>query len=171
MRMDPGEGEPLGAWLARVSERELAGVIARFGEERHARRIAGAIVRARPLETTTDLAAVVERAALARDAAIHPATRTFQALRIHVNREIECLEAALPAAVDVLRPGGRLAVISFHSLEGPGGQAASCERSRGRRRVPGVFPPCAGRACGSWPTGCGRRRTRSPPIRGPGAPC
>ena len=117
MRMDPGEGEPLGAWLARVSERELAGVIARFGEERHARRIAGAIVRARPLETTTELAAVVERAALARDAAIHPATRTFQALRIHVNREIECLEAALPAAVDVLRPGGRLAVISFHSLE------------------------------------------------------
>ena len=117
MRMDPGEGEPLGAWLARVSERELAGVIARFGEERHARRIAGAIVRARPLETTTDLAAVVERAALARDAAIHPATRTFQALRIHMNREIECLEAALPAAVDVLRPGGRLAVISFHSLE------------------------------------------------------
>ena len=117
MRMDPGEGEPLGAWLARVSERELAGVIARFGEERHARRIAGAIVRARPLETTTDLADVVERAARARDAAIHPATRTFQALRIHVNREIECLEAALPAAVDVLRPGGRLAVISFHSLE------------------------------------------------------
>ena len=117
MRMDPGEGEPLGAWLARVPERELAGVIARFGEERHARRIAGAIVRARPLETTTDLAAAVERTALARDAAIHPATRTFQALRIHVNREIECLEAALPAAVDVLRPGGRLAVISFHSLE------------------------------------------------------
>ena len=117
MRMDPGEGEPLGAWLARVSERELAGVIARFGEERHARRIAGAIVRARPIETTTELADVVERAALARDAAIHPATRTFQALRIHVNREIECLEAALPAAVDVLRPGGRLAVISFHSLE------------------------------------------------------
>jgi len=117
MRMDPGEGEPLGAWLARVSERELAGVIARFGEERHARRIAGAIVRARPIGTTTDLAAVVERAALSREAAIHPATRTFQALRIQVNREIECLEAALPAAVDVLRPGGRLAVISFHSLE------------------------------------------------------
>ena len=117
MRMDPGDGEPLGAWLDRVSERELAGVIARFGEERHARRIAGAIVRARPLETTTQLAAVVERAALSRKAAIHPATRTFQALRIHVNGEIESLRAALPAAVDVLRPGGRLAVISFHSLE------------------------------------------------------
>ncbi len=117
MRMDPGDGEPLGAWLARVSERELAGVIARFGEERRARRIAGAIVRARPLATTTELAAVVERAARSRESSIHPATRTFQALRIHVNREIECLEAALPAAVDVLRPGGRLAVISFHSLE------------------------------------------------------
>ena len=117
MRMDPGEGEPLGAWLDRVSERELAGVIARFGEERRARRIAGAIVRARPLATTTQLAAVVERAALSRAASIHPATRTFQALRIHVNREIECLRAALPAAVDVLRPGGRLAVVSFHSLE------------------------------------------------------
>ena len=117
MRMDPGDGEPLGAWLDRVSERELAGVIARFGEERRARRIAGAIVRARPLATTTHLAAVVERAALSRSASIHPATRTFQALRIHVNREIECLRAALPAAVDVLRPGGRLAVVSFHSLE------------------------------------------------------
>ena len=117
MLMDPGDGEPLGAWLERVSERELAGVIARFGEERHARRIAGAIVRARPIATTTELAAVVERAALSRKAAIHPATRTFQALRIHLNREIESLEAALPAAVEVLRPGGRLAVISFHSLE------------------------------------------------------
>ena len=117
MRMDPGDGESLAAWLARVSERELAGVIARFGEERHARRIAGAIVRARPIATTTELAAAIERIALSREASIHPATRTFQALRIHVNREIECLEAALPAAVDVLRPGGRLAVISFHSLE------------------------------------------------------
>ena len=117
MRMDPCEGEPLGAWLARVTERELAGVIARFGEERRARRIAGAIVRARPIATTTELAAAVERVVPAREASIHPATRTFQALRIHVNRELECLEAALPAAVDVLRPGGRLAVISFHSLE------------------------------------------------------
>ena len=117
MRMDPGDGEPVGAWLARASERELAGVITRFGEERHARRIAGAIVRARPIATTTELAAVIERAALSRKASIHPATLTFQALRIHTNREIESLEAALPAAVDVLRPGGRLAVISFHSLE------------------------------------------------------
>ena len=117
MRMDPGDGEPLGEWLARVSERELAGVIARFGEERRARRIARAVVRARPLETTAELAAAVERAAPSWESSVHPATRTFQALRIHVNREIECLEAALPAARDVLRPGGRLAVVSFHSLE------------------------------------------------------
>lgn len=144
MRMDPGEGEPLGAWLARVSERELAGVIARFGEERHARRIAGAIVRARPLETTTDLAGVVERAARARGSAIHPATRTFQALRIHVNREIECLEAALPAAVDVLRPGGRLAVISFHSLEDRVAKRFLRTHSReapGPRGLPSVYRP------------------------------
>lgn len=117
MRMDPGGGEPLGEWLSRTSERELARVIARFGEERRARRIARAIVRARPLATTADLAAAVERAAPSRGASVHPATRTFQALRIHVNRELESLEAALPAALDMLRPGGRLAVVSFHSLE------------------------------------------------------
>ena len=117
MRMDPGDGEPLGEWLARAPERELAGVIAKLGEERHARRIARAIARARPFATTTELAAAVERAAPVRESSVHPATRTFQAFRIHVNREIECLETALPAALDVLRPGGRLAVISFHSLE------------------------------------------------------
>lgn len=117
MRMDPEEGEPVGEWLDRVSERELARVIATYGEERRARRIARAIVRSRPIATTTELAAAIERGAPSRETTIHPATRTFQALRIHVNREIECLEAALPAAVDVLRPGGRLAVISFHSLE------------------------------------------------------
>ena len=117
MRMDPGDGEPLGAWLATVTERELARVIARFGEERRARRIARAIVGSRPIASTTELASVIEKEAASRESPIHPATRTFQALRIHVNREIECLEAALPAAVDVLGPGGRLAVVSFHSLE------------------------------------------------------
>lgn len=122
MRMDPDDGEPLGAWLARVAESELADIIRRYGEERAARRIARAIVRARPLETTVELASVIERAlprprSRSPRGAIHPATRTFQALRIHINRELESLEAALPGAVEVLRPGGRLAVISFHSLE------------------------------------------------------
>ena len=117
MRMDPSEGEPLGAWIERASELELARVIAQFGEERHARRIARSIVNARPLSTTTQLAAAVERVVPRRRNAVHPATRTFQALRIHINRELACLEAALPAAVDVLRVGGRIALICFQSLE------------------------------------------------------
>ena len=144
MRMDPGDGEPLGAWLARVSERELAGVIAKFGEERRARRIARAIVRARPLATTAELAAAVERAAPSREASGHPATRTFQALRIHLNREIECLEAALPAALEVLRPGGRLAVVSFHSLEDRVAKRflrAESKEAPGPRGLPAARPP------------------------------
>ena len=172
MRMDPGDGEPLGAWLDRVSERELAGVIARFGEERHARRIAGAIVRARPLATTTQLAAVVERAALSRAAPIHPATRTFQALRIHVNREIECLRAALPAAVDVLRPGGRLAVISFHSLEDRVAKRFLRSESRetpGPRGLPPVRRPrlriVAGRARPAQAEVAANPRSRSAVLR------
>ena len=117
MRMDPNDGEPLGTWIDRVSELELARVIAAFGEERRARRIARSIVNARPLSTTVELAAAVERVVPRRRHALHPATRTFQALRIHTNRELACLEAALPAAVDVLRVGGRVAVICFQSLE------------------------------------------------------
>jgi 16S rRNA (cytosine1402-N4)-methyltransferase len=100
-------------------EREMADLIFTYGEERHSRRIAAAIVRARPLYSTAALAAVVARAVpRSRDTArIHPATRTFQALRIAVNGELDALRAALPCAVDLLKPGGRLAVISFHSLE------------------------------------------------------
>ena len=144
MRMDPGDGEPLAEWLARVSERELARVIARFGEERRARRIARAVVCARPFATTVDLAAAVERAAPSREASVHPATRTFQALRIHVNRELECLEAALPAALDVLRPGGRLAVVSFHSLEDRIAKRflrAESKEAPGPRGLPAARPP------------------------------
>ncbi|MDW8326100.1 MAG: 16S rRNA (cytosine(1402)-N(4))-methyltransferase RsmH [Anaerolineales bacterium] len=96
---------------------ELAEVIHRYGEERHSRRIARAIVAARPLRTTGELAEVVARAVGGRRAKIHPATRTFQALRIAVNGELEALQTVLPLAVQVLKPGGRLAVISFHSLE------------------------------------------------------
>ncbi|MCS6909705.1 MAG: 16S rRNA (cytosine(1402)-N(4))-methyltransferase RsmH [Anaerolineales bacterium] len=96
---------------------ELADLLYRYGEERHSRRIARAIVAARPLRTTGELAKVVARAVGGRRAKIHPATRTFQALRIAVNGELEALQTVLPLAVRVLKPGGRLVVISFHSLE------------------------------------------------------
>ncbi|MGD8832698.1 MAG: 16S rRNA (cytosine(1402)-N(4))-methyltransferase RsmH [Pseudomonadales bacterium] len=120
MRMDTSRGEPVGAWLNRADEAEIARVIFAFGEERYARRIAAAIVRARPLEDTRALADVVRGAIPRRGGREHgsdAATRTFQALRIHVNEELEEIEAGIRAAFDALIPGGRLAVISFHSLE------------------------------------------------------
>jgi 16S rRNA (cytosine1402-N4)-methyltransferase len=120
MRMDPTRGQPVSAWLARASLDEIREVIATLGEERYARRVAQAIVDARrksPLETTGALAALVARAVRTREPGKHPATRTFQALRMHVNDELGELEKGLAAAVDVLAPGGRLAVISFHSVE------------------------------------------------------
>ena len=120
MRMDPQSGESAAAFLARAGEREIAIVIARLGEERHARRIARAIVAARetaPITTTGRLAGIIAAAVPGREPGRHPATRTFQALRIHVNDELGEIERALPQAVDALAPGGRLVVISFHSLE------------------------------------------------------
>ena len=117
MRFDPTTGGPTAADLVNeLSAEELATLLYQYGEERQARRIAEAIVAASPLHTTRELAAVVERAT-GRRGRIHPATRTFQALRIAVNDELAALEAVLPQAVEVLAPGGRLAVISFHSLE------------------------------------------------------
>ena len=101
-----------------LREAELADLIYRYGEEHYARRIAQAIVRARPIQTTTELAHVVASAVpRSRHEKIHPATRTFQALRIAVNDELQTLSQALPQAIRLLRPGGRLVVISFHSLE------------------------------------------------------
>ncbi|MBM5813075.1 MAG: 16S rRNA (cytosine(1402)-N(4))-methyltransferase RsmH, partial [Gammaproteobacteria bacterium] len=120
MRMDPAAGESAAAWLARAGERELATVLARYGEERHARRIARALVLARAgtrLASTAQLAALVAAAVPGREPGRHPATRTFQALRIRVNDELGELTRALPPAVELLAPGGRLVVISFHSLE------------------------------------------------------
>ncbi|HEX5458385.1 MAG TPA: 16S rRNA (cytosine(1402)-N(4))-methyltransferase RsmH [Steroidobacteraceae bacterium] len=120
MRMDTTRGEPVSAWLARASVDEIREVIATLGEERFARRVAQAIVaarRERPLERTRDLADLVARAVRTREPGKHPATRTFQALRMHVNDELGQLERALGGAVDSLAGGGRLAVISFHSLE------------------------------------------------------
>ena len=99
------------------NERELANLLWRYGEEQHSRRIARAIVQARPLRTTRQLADLIARQTGGRKGHIHPATRTFQALRIAVNQELEAIEAFLPQAVKALAPGGRLAVIAFHSLE------------------------------------------------------
>ena len=120
MRMDPDSGVPASEWLARVDEKELTRVLRQYGEERYAGRIAGAIAQARmarPIERTGELAAIVESAVPRREQRIHPATRTFQAIRIAINAELEQLERALEASVDVLSAGGRLCVISFHSLE------------------------------------------------------
>jgi 16S rRNA (cytosine1402-N4)-methyltransferase len=120
MRMDPTHGEPVSALLARARVEELREVIATLGEERFANRVARAIVEAReaqPLVRTAQLAALVARAVRTREPGKHPATRTFQALRMWVNDELGQLEAALAGALEVLVPGGRLAVISFHSLE------------------------------------------------------
>jgi 16S rRNA (cytosine1402-N4)-methyltransferase len=122
MRMDRSEGTTAADVVARLSEQELADLIFRFGEERWSRRIARAIVEARqeePIRSTTALANVVSRAIPRRHwpRHIHPATRTFQALRIVVNDELSRLDRALAQAVDLLHPAGRVVVISFHSLE------------------------------------------------------
>ncbi len=118
MRMNPMSGPTAEQVVNRIGERELADVIYEFGEERRSRRIARAIVRSRPISTTQQLVAVISAAARPmKHERIHPATRTFQALRIFVNRELDDLKALLEAAPRVLKPGGRLVVISFHSLE------------------------------------------------------
>ncbi|PRH83518.1 16S rRNA (cytosine(1402)-N(4))-methyltransferase RsmH [Arenimonas caeni] len=120
MRMDPESGESAAAWLARADEREIADVLWTYGEEKMSRRIARAIVARRaeaPLERTAQLAELIASVMPRGDGKIHPATRSFQAIRIFINRELDDLEAGLDAALSVLRPGGRLAVISFHSLE------------------------------------------------------
>jgi 16S rRNA (cytosine1402-N4)-methyltransferase len=120
MRMDPTSGEPVSAWLARAGEPEIREVIATLGEEKFARRIAADIVAARarePLTRTSQLAELVARAVRTREPGKNPATRTFQALRIHVNDELGQLRRALASALELLAVGGRLVVISFHSLE------------------------------------------------------
>jgi 16S rRNA (cytosine1402-N4)-methyltransferase len=120
MRMDNESGQSASQWLARASEREIVDVLRTLGEERFARRIARRLVEARavePITRTAQLAALVAAAVPTREPGKHPATRTFQAIRIHINGELDLLESALPQAVRLLAPGGRLCVISFHSLE------------------------------------------------------
>ena len=120
MRMDPDSGVSASDWLASVEERELRRVLKQYGEETHATRIARAIVGARaagPISRTAQLARIVEDAKPKRGDKIHPATKTFQAIRIAINAELEQLEAMLQQSLNVMRRGGRLCVISFHSLE------------------------------------------------------
>lgn len=120
MRMDVSRGPTAAEWLNHADEEEIARVVREYGEERFAQSVARAIVAARakrPITTTGQLARLCAQAVRTREPGQDPATRTFQAIRIHINRELEELACALPQAVELLRPGGRLAVISFHSLE------------------------------------------------------
>ncbi len=120
MRMDTTRGESAADWLSRAGEQEIADVLYQLGEERYARRIARAILRTReatPITTTKQLAEIVASAVPTRERSKDPATRSFQAIRLHINRELDELRETLPQALDVLAPHGRLAVISFHSLE------------------------------------------------------
>ncbi len=120
MRMDPDSGQSAAQWLAQAEEREIADVLWNYGDERQSRRIARAIVARRseqPLTRTAQLADLIASVMPRGKDKIHPATRSFQAIRIHINRELADLEAGLDAAMARLKPGGRLAVISFHSLE------------------------------------------------------
>ena len=120
MRMDPDAGESAAEWLNRAGEKEIADVLWTYGEEKQSRRIARAIVARRaekPLARTAELADLIASVMPRGDSKTHPATRSFQAIRIHINRELADLEAGLDGALARLKPGGRLAVISFHSLE------------------------------------------------------
>jgi 16S rRNA (cytosine1402-N4)-methyltransferase len=120
MRMDPSRGQSAAEWLATVDEAELMQVLRTLGEERFARRIARAVVRHRavePLTRTAQLAKLVSAACPFKERSKHPATRTFQAIRMSVNGELDELDAGLSGSLEALSPGGRLAVISFHSLE------------------------------------------------------
>jgi 16S rRNA (cytosine1402-N4)-methyltransferase len=134
MRLDPNEGEPASALLQRLSERELADIFFHYGEERHSRRVARRIVETRrrqPLRTTTELADLVRRCVpRGKGQRIDPATRVFQALRIAVNDELGTLDRFLQTLPDVVRPGGRAVVISFHSLEDRRAKRAFADKER-----------------------------------------
>lgn len=143
MRMDNSRGETAADWLARVDAATLADVLRDYGEERHARRIARHIVAARERgelpRTTGALAELIAAAVPRREPGRHPATRSFQAIRIHLNAELEALDAALGATCELLAPGGRLVVISFHSLED-----RRVKRFIRRHSEVGDLPPGAG---------------------------
>lgn len=139
MRMDPTTGQSAAQWLAVASEQEISRVLKELGEERFHKRIARAILKAREetaITTTSELAAIVAAAIPTREQGKDPATRTFQAIRIHINHELEDLQHCLEASVEVLAQGGRLVVISFHSLEDRIVKRFMRTQSRGQE-----FPP------------------------------
>ncbi|MCM2971031.1 16S rRNA (cytosine(1402)-N(4))-methyltransferase RsmH [Larsenimonas suaedae] len=143
MRMDPDHGQSVAEWLEHVSERELASVMKTYGEERFAKRLARAIVTERkqtPITGTHQLAELIKEAHPAWEKHKHPATRAFQAFRIHINDELGELERALDAALETLAVGGRLVVISFHSLEDRIVKRFMREKARGDVDVPKGLP-------------------------------
>jgi 16S rRNA (cytosine1402-N4)-methyltransferase len=141
MRMDPTSGVSAAQWLTHVGETDLANVLFRYGDERYSRRIARAIVRARseaPITTTLQLADIVSKAHPAWERNKHPATRSFQAIRIHINAELADLETLLADCVELLVSGGRLAVIAFHSLEDRLVKQFIREQEKGPELPPGL---------------------------------
>lgn len=141
MRMDPSAGQSAAQWLAHADQGDIAAVLFEYGEERHARRVARAIVNAReeaPIETTGRLAAIIAKAVPSRERGKDPATRSFQAIRIFINRELDALRGCLSQILEVLAPGGRLAVISFHSLEDRVVKRFIRDRARGDDLPPGL---------------------------------
>jgi 16S rRNA (cytosine1402-N4)-methyltransferase len=141
MRMDPEGGVSAAQWLAQAEMKEIADVLKTYGEERHAKRIARAIVAAReqaPITTTLQLAEIVSRANPAWEKSKHPATRSFQGIRIYINSELDALRRVLQSVIDVLAIGGRLVVISFHSLEDRLVKRFMRDQAKGDRFPPGV---------------------------------
>jgi 16S rRNA (cytosine1402-N4)-methyltransferase len=168
MRMDPTQETGAADWLAQVSERELVRVLREYGEERFAGRIARAVVeqrRHRPIATTTELVSLIEAVIPFVDKFKHPATRTFQAVRIAVNDELGELERGLSEAVDVLAEGGRLVVISFHSLEDRIVKRFMRDEARGRETARGLFETRSAPRLGRLgkPVKAGEEETRGNP--------
>lgn len=151
MRMDTSSGVNAADWLAQAPEEEIVRIVRDYGEERFAKPVARAIVAARalqPIVTTRQLAQIVAGAVRTRERGQDPATRTFQAIRIHVNRELEEIADALPRAVEMLRPGGRLAVISFHSLEDRLVKRFLRDESKGEELPPEIPVAASALRCG-----------------------
>ena len=142
MRMDTSRGQSAAQWLAHADEQDITQVIKEFGEEKFGKRIAHAIVerrKTRPLTRTAELAALIDEAVPVKDKFKHPATRAFQGIRIYINAELDQLRVGLKAAVEVLAKDGRLAVISFHSLEDRLVKRFMKDQSRGKV-VPANLP-------------------------------